>query len=84
MRSQMNFLPSAVAIVFADSTSSQCKTRHRVLTGAHKRSACCCFQRSRHVSEAFTCWFCVEAATLPARARCVRNAVISASAISFG
>jgi hypothetical protein len=37
--SRMNFLPSAVAIVFVDSRSSQCKTRHRVTTGVRKRSA---------------------------------------------
>jgi hypothetical protein len=39
MRSQMNFLPNAVAIVFAGSTSSQCKIRHHTLIGVRKRSA---------------------------------------------
>ena len=53
MRSQVNLLPTAVAIVSADSMSSQCKTRHRVLTGVHKRSASAVCHSWR-VSEAFT------------------------------
>ena len=53
--SRVNFLPSAVAIVFVDSRSSQCKTRHRVTTGVRKRNASTeC--HSWRVSEAFTRW----------------------------
>ena len=51
--SRVNFLPSAVAIVFVDSGSSQCKTRQRVTTGVRKRNASTeC--HSWRVSEAFT------------------------------
>jgi hypothetical protein len=37
--SRMNSLPNAVAIVFVDSRSSQCKVPHRVTTGVRKRNA---------------------------------------------
>ncbi len=51
----MNFLPSAVAIVFVDSMSSQCKTRRRVAAGVGKRSVST-VSRPWRVSRAFTPW----------------------------
>jgi hypothetical protein len=53
MRSRMNFLPSAVASVFADSRCNQYKARRRLASAARKGSV----STERHpwrVSRAFT------------------------------
>jgi hypothetical protein len=63
---RMNFLPSAVAIVFINSMSNQYKIHHRLPTGLHKRSAstgCHTWRVSRALRADRAVWVCPPTAS---------------------